>query len=635
MYGQISKHSHDKYTEEEGIYATQEVLPAVQRKGRAAAGAKDGGMTEPPRVLTPSFTHLKGDAGVVQRKPFTQEDIIKMAGDRGCPKEAITKEVVSALLKIVNPIENSYYIYTSMWNMFGSSEPHNIINSVLDMIKAQYDAGVSEPGDVINSVLTMMQAQIGKGGDNNIKGAKDVAGMFSDTELFDISKGKKEFTSLAGIMKALDGKQRAVVLGCMLELQACCTVDGVGKVVEGALVNVNKSLLDKGAQNGEDSQVYTEAFVERMKKMTIFVKKAYIDIESRHKGKYEIEPTGSDPHEGGKHALFLVDKENGEKRVYKPRSMAVDNALTGAHGMLALINGNEKNSDYTLPVMEIDPKDNTEEFVNKKGSFTEEEAGRYYFKMGMLECAGSVMGVTDLHQDNIMPTAGGPVIIDAECAFAYFGGTGLSDALTGSQVAIGLREPVAMFDIQPQKKGEQPEKSTQAFSQDGDKNKYRKQYKEGFNFMLQRLKKRFEEKDFVDKGVGGVLAGVDRVRVVPVSTKDFANMMHTYIGADLKIRQLVIEDLCKEVCDDLDNGEYAFNTEDKGGGMEIDKKLLAEGIKAAFDARTIPAFELDVNKGILYMDGVAIGKSPLGGDMKKAIMNRMGKKLQGMSPEKI
>ncbi len=654
MYGQISKHSHDKCTGEAGACTPQEALPAVQRRRESPPGLNAGGITKPRRISAASFTHLTGDEGVIQRKSFTEEDIIKMASERGCRKEAVTKEVVTALLEIVNPIGEKYRISSSLWNMMGASEPHNIINSVLDMIKflsnaniqdqgeiinrtlvmikAQCAGGISRPDTVINSVLAMMQAQIGKGGGDSIKGAGDVAGMFSDEKLFDISRGKKEFTSLAEIMKALDGDQRTVVLGCMSGLQACCTVKGIGKVVEGALVNVNKSLLNHQDQVGEgkNSKAYTGAFADRMKNMTVFVKEAY----ERHKGRYEIEPTGSDPHQGGKHALFLVDKETGEKRVYKPRTMAVDNALTGKSGMLGLINGTEENPDFTLPVMEINPKNSTEEFVNKKGSFTQQEAGKYYFKMGMLQCAGSVMGATDLHQDNIMPTEHGPVIIDAECAFVDFGGTGLSGALRSCEVAIGSREPVAMFDIQPEKKGGLPQKSMEAFKQGGDKNKYNVQYKEGFNFMLNKLKAQWGDKKFSEYR-DKVLAGVDRVRIVPVATSAFARDLHEYIGEDLKGRQAIIDALCCMICEDLDNGKYAFNTGDKGGGMEIDKKLLTEVIKAAFDARTIPALELDINDGILYMDGVAIGKSPVGGGMKKAIMHRMGKKLESMSPEEI
>lgn len=131
---------------------------------------------------------------------------------------------------------------------------------------------------------------------------------------------------------------------------------------------------------------------------------------------YALFPTGSDPHLHGRQVLF-ADKD-GERNVYKPRSMKTDALLTGEEGFFAYL-GRVLGEDFSLPLMEISesPSFGMENYVTKQSDFTAQDAGTYYRKMGVLAYAAKLAGATDLHQDNLMPTANGPVIIDAECAF--------------------------------------------------------------------------------------------------------------------------------------------------------------------------------------------------------------------------
>ena len=80
--------------------------------------------------------------------------------------------------------------------------------------------------------------------------------------------------------------------------------------------------------------------------------------------------------------------------------------------------------DMGLPEMRADSKKTPGgavygevDFLTKKEQMSEKEARLYYRRLGVLICVTKLLGLTDLHQDNIMATEGGPVILDVECIF--------------------------------------------------------------------------------------------------------------------------------------------------------------------------------------------------------------------------
>ena len=245
---------------------------------------------------------------------------------------------------------------------------------------------------------------------------------------------------------------------------------------------------------------------------------------------YWIRSTGSDPHKNGEHALFLVGKKSGKiERVYKPHDLAPDAAVLGEHGMFYELNeqintsGSFLEGRPALAIMSIDPESHTEELINPKREMTIREAEEYFFRAGILDVITRAMAVIDLHCDNIMPTENGPVIIDAEVDFMDYSNSGLvegsgTNALGTDEIQLGMadspRPTNSTFEIVEDSKNI---KSGMAFS---DKTSvYYSRYKAGYNFMLKQLK---ENKEHFAEIYRSKLQSLDKIRILPISTKDLA-----------------------------------------------------------------------------------------------------------------
>lgn len=135
-------------------------------------------------------------------------------------------------------------------------------------------------------------------------------------------------------------------------------------------------------------------------------------------------PSCSDPHMGGKQALFLAtdSRQDPTPFLYKPRSMHPDFAITRALDLanktaLALQAGDPTFAFIPLPVPAISVGSQMVTFISRCRTFTAPAARQYYTQMGELVCLAHFLGITDLHQDNLIPAAEGPQITDGECAF--------------------------------------------------------------------------------------------------------------------------------------------------------------------------------------------------------------------------
>lgn len=137
-----------------------------------------------------------------------------------------------------------------------------------------------------------------------------------------------------------------------------------------------------------------------------------------------IQITGADAHRGGRQPL-VITKADGSKIVYKPRSVDAENLVCRVIARMNEYFANNRDlQDMGLPEMNADSKETPGgavygevDFLTKKERMPEEEAKLYYRKLGALICVAKLLGLTDLHQDNIMATEGGPVILDVECIF--------------------------------------------------------------------------------------------------------------------------------------------------------------------------------------------------------------------------
>lgn len=146
-----------------------------------------------------------------------------------------------------------------------------------------------------------------------------------------------------------------------------------------------------------------------------------------------IEMTGSDLHKG--HSVHIVTTTNGQKWVYKPRSIEVDQLICGREGIFAMINIMGSAQDISLPTMTFHSKRDTHgdygyaAFIDNnpdKIIMNEAQANRYFKQLGQLAIACLALGIADLHHENIMAGASfnaegaigtKPFVIDGEAAF--------------------------------------------------------------------------------------------------------------------------------------------------------------------------------------------------------------------------
>jgi type 2 lantibiotic biosynthesis protein LanM len=123
-----------------------------------------------------------------------------------------------------------------------------------------------------------------------------------------------------------------------------------------------------------------------------------------------LKPGCSDPHHRGR-SVFLVQFSTGLKLVYKPRSLAMDQAFFALlswchnHGLSPHLK--------TLKVLSR-PTYGWMEYVEQVPCTSIQEVRNYYLRAGMLLCLLYVLGGTDMHQENLVACGEYPVLIDLE-----------------------------------------------------------------------------------------------------------------------------------------------------------------------------------------------------------------------------
>lgn len=120
---------------------------------------------------------------------------------------------------------------------------------------------------------------------------------------------------------------------------------------------------------------------------------------------------GSDSHRHGKRVL-LLELDNGEKLVYKPRNMSVDEAY---EAFLRWVFENMGMSCWWYQVW-----DRGEygwcRWVSAFPCVSREELSRYYYRNGVLLCVSYLLGSEDMHYENLIAHGEYPVIVDLEMA---------------------------------------------------------------------------------------------------------------------------------------------------------------------------------------------------------------------------
>ncbi len=135
----------------------------------------------------------------------------------------------------------------------------------------------------------------------------------------------------------------------------------------------------------------------------------------------------SDSHRHGQR-IFILELDNGEKLVYKPRNLAIDEAY---ETFLKWVFENVGMSCWWYQVWNKE-KYGWCQWVSSVPCSSHEELGRYYYRNGMLLCVGYLLGSEDMHYENLIAHGEYPVIVDLEMAVGSRG-TRMKKELTGTE----------------------------------------------------------------------------------------------------------------------------------------------------------------------------------------------------------
>lgn len=309
------------------------------------------------------------------------------------------------------------------------------------------------------------------------------------------------------------------------------------------------------------------------------ISKYIIQCKNSHPGCY-IQSSASDPHKNGKHTLFMT-YSNKTKWAFKDRSLHVDNAFVGKNGIIAYLNGFITEKKNQLPILNIFPEDKMEEFVIKENELNKESGKLFFKKLGMLECISQLIGATDLHHDNIMPTKNGPLVIDAECAFFGFGAeTYINYVLQYDTVHHNMDKALSYFEIETQPALEVLEDETITTS-----------FNEGKLSMISILKNKIKEPEF-KKDLPPIISRINKIRIVPWATADLAVKLDLFYTKEYKINDFKESDIMKPL---IEKVRTFFSN-----GVKFQNQILAENdyianiVFQAFSEGTIPVWEIEI-----------------------------------------
>ncbi len=150
----------------------------------------------------------------------------------------------------------------------------------------------------------------------------------------------------------------------------------------------------------------------------------------------------SDSHSGGKTVLRLC-LNNGKEIIYKPHSM--ENEKTFAR--LAAAFAAECGTDLYFPAIIDCGEYGWSECIGTKTCETEEELRRYYRRIGICLFLSYLLGIHDLHYENIIAHGEYPVLIDLENLIGTGGTDHFSDV--GEFLKAKLKESVLYSGILP------------------------------------------------------------------------------------------------------------------------------------------------------------------------------------------
>lgn len=574
---------------------------------------------------------------MVQCRLLTPKDVDEILVKKGYPAEYLPPNIKEHICRLVGdigttiPVLRYFFKNNTAWNI-----AERIVAICLEptqMTKQEpQEAAQESPWRIAEAKLTLLDTAFQQG--TLAQTIAILEGKTKENQIivagYDGDPKNNTLRSIPDILKRLTGDgQQTRMLQLINRLLPLSTVSGVLSVLEGANMNVRFSILrtlllpDYNANARENEERNQGVFLKRLSLMVEFIEKVAEEPIETPNGKFQIkdlyfiESTGSDPHKEGHHALFLIPKAGGERVLYKPRSLQVDQTVSGPEGVMASL-GESKLLGFktaeSLPSMDflhntqLPSKDSLrrEQFVHsagrsKKDAVTWEDALRFCRQLGAMEAIAEVCGITDLHTDNIIFTKKGPIIIDAECSFLDYSGTILeTDAgpLNRSRNSPSTGSAASLFYYRDQQEkthtssGPDSDKALKAAFQDGKKDMYSKL--EGMT-LFHELRPKLEP----------ILRNLDHIRLVPISTDEFAQKLDDYIyykndyesmsGAENCTQ--TISNLRNSILEDFTNKKWLFHSSPGSklifSWVENVNAVIDTALTTAFDNGTIPAFYMD------------------------------------------
>lgn len=596
-----------------------------------------------PEIISEKPTDVKTNDVIQFELPSDDElrEIIK----RKAKDLNIAPHPMNEILNKAKEYYESYFTYlTSMWKLWYKNYPEACCVWALNTIKNENPTENELYLELESSVTSQNnQAEINR--------IAEIMDMLSTAKVFSNDRQiSGDYTNLHVIMTWLSSQQRSDVKKIILELKDYCDAKGITSVLEGANANVRKDLpILKNPQNSlvDDAQkeLFKEAFITRLNSMKEYIKKVYNNNEVNPDKACWIRSTGSDPHHEGKHALFLVDKISKQiTGVYKAHDLRADSAVVGQDsttpGMFSQINNligesfreicgrlglNFENSSRVLATIDINTSTHVEQFMTKTTRMTSKEAELYFFRAGVLKVLSDAMAIIDLHQDNIMATSFGPLIIDAEVDFFDYSSSNLERAL--SQINGPGENRPSTFEILNEE--------TNTILQSGvawSSKPYSTRYKQGYNFMLEKIKENLIDYRARYKKL---LNNIGKVRILPMSTGTFSGHLdegikcpktnnENYLKKEQRTdsinskgtRQEYASFLADEIEEKLTSDDefkskpFVFRSRYENNVLQAkveDKNILTKAIKETFDNGTIIAMYADID-GNIYLDETIVAK---------------------------
>lgn len=586
------------------------------------------------------------------------------AENMGISTDFINQELVKSA--IMNKVEEYYksFMWWAWWGMTYKNDNYldTCIIWGLNSIK-------SENSEECNLYSELEKSKPENNGEEEAR-ITEIMDMLSTEKIF-LQDGMPAHI-LHIIMQWLTPEQCGEIKNCILKLKNLCDSKGVISVLQGANENASPYRVMLDSYTPESEKIHlTEYFVKRLEQMRTYIERVSQERDSDGKTfgeKYWIRSTGSDPHKDGEHALFFVNKENQQGHeedprkkageiacVYKAHDLKPDAAVVGEAGMFQKTNEliktefEQKSAELglnlngnldALATMAITTDVHTEELVIKKGKMNPDEAKLYFFRGGILKALTDAMAVIDLHGDNIMPTGNGPMIIDAEINFFHYG---TDSCLVGAfgESLIGDRPPVSLFTIAGGGSDGKDISSADAFKDTNSD--YRKIYEQGYGFMVEQMRSKQEafKAAFEEQ-----LRKVDKVRILPLATSDFAGNLQSVI-TNPELKNEIANDLSEQIKIELTKKDAKF-LNSKITNVELNDEDLKSALLTTFEKGTIPAMyadmdgniylddkkvgEIRLKKGETVIDG-AIGKEKLIETMKNCFQKKIKKMFNSYEPD--